>query len=102
MKKILFLFLLTAVLFKTSAQQNAGEYVLSLNGNWAFKTDPNDKGEQEQWFKETMDISSWDAMAVPGNWDLRNEYAHYVGKAWYRKSFSTQGIKKDQVVRLLF
>ena len=48
MKKILFLFLLTAVLFKTNAQQNAGEYVLSLNGNWAFKTDPNDRGEREQ------------------------------------------------------
>src|SRR6478736_10465600 len=102
MKKILFLFLLTAVLFKTNAQQNAGEYVLSLSGNWAFKTDPNDRGEREQWFRETMDISSWDSMAVPGNWDLRNEYAHYAGKAWYRTSFSTQGINKDPVVRLLF
>jgi hypothetical protein len=66
MKKILFLFLLTAVLFKTNAQQNAGENVLSLNGNWAFKTDPNDKGEQEQWFKETMIFLPRDSMACAG------------------------------------
>lgn len=102
MKKILFLIVLTSFLSAAKAQQNAGEYLQSLNGNWAFKTDPNDIGERQAWFGEAVNISSWDSMPVPGNWDLRNEYSHYVGKAWYRTSFSVPAIKKGQVIRLLF
>ncbi|WP_276501000.1 sugar-binding domain-containing protein [Terrimonas pollutisoli] len=102
MKKIVFLFILTSVLITSNSQQNTGEYLKSLNGSWAFKTDPNDIGEKQSWFGETVNTSSWDSMTVPGNWDLRNEYSHYVGKAWYRISFSIPDIKKEQVVRLLF
>ena len=102
MKKILFLFILTSFLFDSKAQQNAGEYLQSLNGSWAFKTDPNDIGEQQAWFAETANTSSWDSMPVPGNWDLRNEYSNYKGKAWYRTSFSIPDIKKEKAIRLLF
>jgi len=102
MKKILCLFILTSFLLKSNAQQNTGEYSQSLNGSWAFKTDPNGIGEQQSWFGEMVNTSSWDSMPVPGNWDLRNEYSHYAGKAWYRTSFSIPAIKKEQVVRLLF
>ena len=102
MRKLLCLFSLVAAMSFAKAQQNIGEYVQKLDGEWAFKTDPNDKGEREQWFKEGLDISSWDKMSVPGNWDLRNEYSHYSGKAWYRTSFSTKDISKEQVIRLIF
>jgi len=102
MRIILFLLLLISFTYKIIAQENTGESIQQLDGIWAFRTDPNDAGEQLQWFKETMDITSWDSMAVPGNWDLRNEYSHYKGKAWYRTSFSIQGIAKEKVVRLLF
>ena len=102
MRIILFLLLLISFSCKIIAQENPGENIQRLDGIWAFKTDPNDAGERQQWFKETMDISSWDSMEVPGNWDLRNEYSHYKGKAWYRTSFSTQGIAKEKLVRLLF
>lgn len=102
MKKVLFLFILASFLSEAKAQKNTGEYLQSLNGSWAFKTDPNDIGEEQAWFGETVNTSSWDSMPVPGNWDLRNEYSHYVGKAWYRTSFSIPAIRKEQVVRLLF
>src|SRR5688572_8056030 len=102
MRIILFLLLLISFSCKIIAQENAGENIQQLDGIWAFKIDPNGAGEQLQWFKETMDITSWDSMAVPGNWDLRNEYSHYKGKAWYRTSFSIQGIAKEKAVRLLF
>lgn len=102
MKKILFLFILTSFLSETRAQHNTVEYLQSLNGYWAFKTDPNDVGERQAWFGETVNVSSWDSMPVPGNWDLRNEYSHYAGKAWYRTSFSVPAIKKEQVTRLVF
>jgi len=102
MRKLLCLFSFVVAMFFANAQQYIGEYVQKLDGEWAFKIDPNDKGEREEWFKEGTDVSSWDKMAVPGNWDLRNEYSHYSGKAWYRISFTTRDISKEQVVRLLF
>jgi beta-galactosidase len=41
-------------------------------------------------------------MSVPGNWDLKNEYANYVGKAWYRKSITVNPEWRNKTVRLLF
>ncbi|MCW3110104.1 MAG: hypothetical protein JWQ09_4610 [Segetibacter sp.] len=75
---------------------------VSLNGEWKFKTDLNDKGEVLHWFSKSLNDQEWDSMTVPGNWDLRNEYAHYVGKSWYRKDFKVGPGWKNKVVRLLF
>lgn len=74
----------------------------SLNGTWAFRTDPNDVGEQQNWHKPETNTASWDSLPVPGNWDLRNEYAQYVGKGWYRRTFATPATLNNRVVRLLF
>ncbi|GAB3557136.1 sugar-binding domain-containing protein [Spirosoma fluminis] len=74
----------------------------SLNGNWAFQIDPNDVGEKQAWFRPEANVTSWDSLPVPGNWDLRNEYAHYVGKGWYRRTFATPAHNANTVVRLLF
>lgn len=73
-----------------------------LNGTWAFRTDPNNKGENQGWFKPEFSTQNWDEMPVPYNWDLRNEYAHYVGKAWYRRTFTSNENQKEQVFRLIF
>lgn len=74
----------------------------SLNGDWAFKTDPYAEGESANWFKEDLNTSSWDRMNVPGNWDLRNEYSEYVGNAWYSRTFTLDEIVTDKQVRLVF
>jgi beta-galactosidase len=76
--------------------------VLSLNGEWRFKTDPYAKGESLNWYAQGLNDKEWDEMNVPGNWDLKNEYAHYVGKAWYRKMIMVPANLKGKVVRLLF
>lgn len=55
-------FLLTA--FFVSGQE------FSLNGDWAFKTDPYQLGLKEKWYTPGFQTSGWDEMAVPGNWDL--------------------------------
>ena len=94
---ILFLFL-----FSFSFAQNNGEASLSLNGEWKFKTDPYAKGESSNWFAAGLNDSAWDLMSVPGNWDLKNEYASYVGKAWYRKNITVNADWKSRTVRLLF
>jgi beta-galactosidase len=75
---------------------------ISLNGNWAFRIDPNNIGEIQNWHKPETNIANWDELPVPGNWDLRNEYAHYVGKGWYRYSFSALPEWKNKIARLCF
>jgi beta-galactosidase len=63
-----------------------GEAVLSLNGLWHFKTDSARTGERAEWYKLT-NLNDWDALTVPGNWDLENAYANYSGQAWYHRTF---------------
>ena len=41
-------------------------------------------------------------MSVPGNWDLRNEYANYVGTAWYRKTIPANAAWQGKTIRLHF
>ena len=75
---------------QSAAAQNSisEKHKTSLNGTWAFRIDPNNMGETEGWFRKEYSTAGWDKMPVPGNWDLRNEYARYTGKAWYRRPFS--------------
>lgn len=76
--------------------------IIDLNGEWLFKTDPNGIGESEGWFNAQQSGAFWDKMEVPGNWDLHNEYAHYVGKGWYQKSFTLPPELKDKTFILHF
>lgn len=78
-----------------------------LTGTWAFRTDPANVGESRGWYRSEASTAEWDSpgvdsLPVPGNWDLRNEYAHYVGKGWYRRTFATPAGATGSVTRLLF
>jgi beta-galactosidase len=84
------------------SQENGNTIHFSLNGAWSFQIDPNNQGEQNQWFSENFSIAHWDKMKVPDNWDLHNEYSHYVGKAWYKRTFEVPKEMKGKVIRLVF
>jgi beta-galactosidase len=74
---------------------------ISLNGLWQFKTDPTGEGEKQQWF--AVDYTKFtDALAVPGNWNTKNEYANYTGKAWYKKTVNIPAGLKGKLIRLYF
>lgn len=86
--------------------QSTTDAAYSLNGQWAFCTDPNDVGEQNGWFRPAAKIT-WDSLPVPGNWDLRNQWANYVGKGWYRRTFTVPAGARGKsnaarVIRLRF
>src|SRR5690606_29785992 len=83
--------------FKSDSLNN-----ISLNGSWKFKTDPNNKGEEEAWFKDEHKKVHWDSIRVPGNWDVKNEYAKYAGKAWLSKDFNIQKDWESKNVRIFF
>ena len=93
---------LTLLLFAIAAFSAQSETTISLNGVWNFKADYYDKGETEKWSSTFFNDSGWDKMNVPGNWDLRNEYANYSGKGWYRTTFITPDASNGKVVRLNF
>lgn len=77
------------------AYSNVGERVVSIDGWWNFKTDPYVRGEEEKWYLLHDAGCGWDKMPVPGNWELRNEYVHYVGKGWYMREFVTPEYSAD-------
>lgn len=75
---------------------------IPLIGTWDFKIDPYNKGEKELWFKNEHTTINWDTINVPGNWDVRNEYANYAGKAWYKRTFRVNNMWKKKNIRLFF
>ena len=86
----IFLFFLVNLFLSQPAncQEKYDWVLLDLNGVWSFKIDPYNLGMENQWYKtKGAQTQTWDKLEVPCNWDLRNEYAHYVGTAWYQKSF---------------
>lgn len=74
---------------------------ISLDGKWLFKTDSANVGEKQQWFVNDKVIFP-DALTVPGNWNTKNEYAGYSGKAWYKKSIHIPAQLKGKLIRLYF
>lgn len=103
-KKLLFLVLLI-IFYSSSEAQSTNNYaqtILSLDGIWQFKTDPNQNGENQKWYQTDINTCSWDSIQVPGNWDLKNEYAEYAGKAWYRRTFNISAGWKWKFLRLFF
>ena len=42
-----------------------------LNGNWKFHYDPTPIEAPADFFKPAFDVSTWDNIAVPGNWQMQ-------------------------------
>lgn len=59
----------------------------TLDGQWEFRTDPDDEGVEEGW-ADSFPAEEADTIAVPSSWNARSQYAEYVGPAWYRREFS--------------
>lgn len=89
------------LLMGTSAWSQDAQNI-SLNGTWSFMIDPYGKGEKSGWSNNEINLSIWDSMSVPGNWDLKNEYSDYVGDAWYTRTFMLDKSLASSRVRLTF
>lgn len=57
---------------------------ISLDGEWQFRTDPDNRGESARWF-DMPEASGWEPVAVPDTWQVRPLFEDYKGRAWYRK-----------------
>ena len=45
-------------------------YYMSLDGKWAFKFSANPGMRPLEFYKTDADLSSWDSIAVPSNWEM--------------------------------
>ena len=46
------------------------KYILNLNGIWKFHLSNNPSSRPVYFYKEDYDISSWDSISVPSNWEV--------------------------------
>lgn len=58
--------------------------VHSLNGAWRVKADPQDLGEQENWF---CGLNAEKTVMVPSVWNEEKDMLSYMGAVWYEKRF---------------
>ena len=62
--------------------------IVSMNGAWDFRLDP--------------DGSGWRTVNVPHTWQVEQENAGYRGVAWYRRAFFAPEAWRDLAVRIEF
>ena len=46
--------------------------IVSLNGQWKFRWSPNPEERPVGFEQESYDVSGWDNIVVPGNWQMQN------------------------------
>jgi len=95
-KNLLFGFVLFGT-FVAKANVEKGNQIIALPKVWKFKIDPDNVGESKQWFHSNVSVTGWDSISVPGNWDVKNVYANYKGKAWYRTEFLTPSFSNKKL-----
>lgn len=97
--------------FDTWETQEEGRNHLSLNGEWYFKTDPENIGVQEKWYSPYYDHTSWEKRPVPSSWDVydynpKNRwgegYPFYDGYAWYVRTFELDESWMNRYIKINF
>ncbi len=82
-------------------QTNPYRQVISLDGFWDFRTDPDDVGVAKNWFGGLQQVIP---IAVPASWnDQFEDLRDYCGIAWYQTHFDLPaGFATNRRLRLRF
>ncbi|HSA96873.1 MAG TPA: twin-arginine translocation signal domain-containing protein, partial [Acidobacteriota bacterium] len=84
------------------AFRDGGQAVVSLDGPWLFRTDPERRGEARDWGAPDAAGDGWEEVVVPSTWQVAAKTADYMGVAWYRRKFDAPLAWKKTVVRVEF
>ena len=52
-------------------ERTASQWYRTLNGNWKFHWSPDPDSRPVDFYKEMFDVSQWDSIAVPSNWQMQ-------------------------------
>ena len=55
-----------------TCDRTASPYVRSLDGQWKFHLAPKPEEVPDGFYQEGFDVSDWDEITVPGNWQLQD------------------------------
>jgi beta-galactosidase len=84
------------------ALRDGGQVVVSLDGTWLFRTDPEKQGEASGWAAPGTAKDGWDEVAVPSTWQVAEKTADHLGPAWYRREFHVPAAWRKKAVRVEF
>jgi len=76
--------------------------IVSLDGEWDFCLDADERGMKEKWFASPEKQSDWQQVTVPHTWQIDPEHVEYFGKAWYKKRFFVPRSWAGSTVRIEF
>jgi beta-glucuronidase len=82
--------------------QSCTSEVVSLCGDWLFRTDPNNVGSEQDWFGTPKHDEPWRKVLVPHTWQVEASLIDYRGVAWYRRSFDVPERWRRCAVRVEF
>ena len=75
---------------------------VSLCGQWWFRTDPLNVGEEQRWYSTEDTTSTWRQVRVPHTWQIEPGVVEYRSVAWYRRTFEAPSEWQDSAVRIEF
>ena len=62
-----------------SCNRKASNYVKSLDGTWKFRLAPTPEKVPEDFYAADYDVTGWDKIEVPGNWEMQGfDYPIYT------------------------
>ena len=74
----------------------------SLDGEWLFRTDPEDTGLNNNWFAAKADSNDWTTVTVPHTWQVQPPFVEYRGVAWYQRHFDVPERWTGSAIRIEF
>jgi len=75
---------------------------VSLCGQWWFRTDPLNVGEEQRWYGTEDTTGIWRQVRVPHTWQVEPPFVEYRSVAWYRRTFEAPSEWQDSAVRIEF
>jgi len=74
----------------------------SLDGEWLFRTDPEDAGLRNHWFSANPTANDWLTVTVPHTWQVQPPFVEYRGVAWYQRHFGVPERWTGSAIRIEF
>jgi beta-glucuronidase len=87
---------------ESSSQRSWLVQELSLDGEWAFRPDPDGSAAADRWHQPELTDRSWTPVIVPHTWQVMQGAEEHRGLAWYRRKFAAPREWESSAVRVEF
>ncbi|MCL5674413.1 MAG: hypothetical protein M1501_01545 [Candidatus Omnitrophica bacterium] len=77
--------------------------ICDLSGKWQFIIDPQEEGEEKNWYSLQNEKQAFRTIDVPFCWQTQFEdLQDYIGSAWYKKTFIIDVHLKNKQIWIVF